>query len=154
MSSPTSGWDDVWAFLRFVSPQVIGVLIAGLIFQRYFVARSNECAFIDYLVKELDALRNDAVEYWSLEVNVKNREKARLLEAKVKGAIKSLNSELRSYSQRYDQKSDFTSLMAEVSDACTGGEFEAAARNPDTGRYLSVVNSLHRVKWSLIRRKL
>jgi hypothetical protein len=142
-------------FLYYIAPQVIAVIIGGLIFQRYFVARANECAIIDYLVKGLDELHTDSLEYWNLETNTKvNRERARVLEQKIKGAIKSLTSELRSYSERYCKKTDFGHLMAEVADACTGGLFESEKRTPDSGRYLTIVNSLHRVKWELMRRKL
>ena len=141
-------------FLYHIAPQVLGVLIAGLIFQRYFVARANECALIDYLVKGLDDLCCHAMEYWSMEVNAKNKDKARYLEARVKGSVKSLTSELRCYSQRYAKKIDFAPLMAEVLDACTNGQFEAATRPADSARPLTVVNSIHRVKWELMKRKL
>lgn len=147
--------NDCLKFLYHISPQVISVLIAGLIFQRYFVARSNESAFIDYLVEGLDELRSDALEYWNLEISPRtNREKGRILEQKIKGAIKSLTSELRNYSNRYCKRIDFVPLMTEVADACTGGQFESASRAPDSGRCLPVVNSIHRVKWELMRRKL
>ena len=154
MSCYSQVCDAVLSFLRYVSPSVIAVILGGFIFQQYFVARANECSFIDYLITGLDELRSDVFEYWSLDVNAKNRNQARFLEAKIKGAIKSLTSELRSYSQRYCSRTDFGPLMIEVSDACTGGQFEVAERSADSGRYLSVVNSLHRVKYELMRRKL
>jgi hypothetical protein len=146
--------DDCLRFLRHISPQVIGVIIGGVIFQRYFVARANQSAFIDYLVQGLDELQCDTLEYWSLDVTVKNRDKARFLEARIKGAINSMTSELRCFSGRYFRKLDFGPMMVEVSEACTGGAFESAIRSADSGRHLTVVNSIHRVKWELMKRKL
>jgi hypothetical protein len=154
MSSLISIVESLAAFLYHISPQVIGVIIGGLIFQRYFVSRANECALIDYLIRGLDDLRADALEYWSTENTKQNREKVRVMEQKIKGAIKGLTSELRSYCDRYCKKFDYAHLMQEVSESCTGGLFESEKRKPESARYLLVVNSLHRVKWELMRRKL
>jgi len=153
MSFPWTG-DECLSYLRHVSPQVLAVIIGGVIFQRTLWLVPTSPRFIDYLIKGLDELRCDALEYWSMDVNAKNRDKARFLEAKVKGAVKSLTSEMKCFSQKYCRKTDFAPLMVEVSDACTGGAFESATRNADGGRHLMVVNSIHRVKWELMKRKL
>ncbi|HEY5910060.1 MAG TPA: hypothetical protein VJA21_05590 [Verrucomicrobiae bacterium] len=122
-------------FLYYIAPQVLAVILGGLIFQRYWVARTNESALIDHLAKELDELRNDCLQYWNLDLKTKeNRPSGRILEQKIKGGIRNLNSDLRKYSERYCKKAKFDPLMVEVTDACTGGTFEGANRAPDPGR--------------------
>jgi len=143
----------VLAFLYHIAPQILGVILGGFLFQLYWVRRANESNLIDHLTKALDELRNDSLEYWNLDLREeKNLSRGRILEQKMKGAIRNLNSELRMYAERYCKKVKFEPLMVEVSDACTGGTFETASRGPDTGRYLMVVNIIHRVRWELIGR--
>lgn len=144
--------EKLGGFLYHISPQLVAVILGGLIIQKFFVSRANEAALIDYLMKELDSLRSDALEYWNLDCKnggVECKEKALVLEQKLKGGIKSLTSELGQYSRRYRKKADFRILMVEVSDACTGGNFECAKRTRDRQRYLMVVNTINRVKSEL-----
>jgi hypothetical protein len=144
-------------FLYHISPALVTVVVGGFILQRFFVSRANEAALIDYFMKELDSLRADSLEYWNLDCKAGGpecREKAAILEQKMKGAIKSLSKELNQYSKHYRKKIDFVALMVEVSDACTGGEFESIKRTRDRGRYLMVVNAIHRVKAELRLGKL
>ena len=155
MSTLMSVLSGILGFLYYIAPQVLGVILGGWIFQRYWVARTNESALIDHLAKELDELRNDCLHYWNLDLKTKeNRAEGRILEQKIKGGIRNLNSELRKYSERYCKRTNFEPLMMEVADACTGGTFEGANRPPDLGRYLTVVNTIHHVRWELMKRKL
>lgn len=153
--------DKLPGFLYHISPQLIAVLIGGLILQKFFVSRSNEAALIDRLIVELNELRSDALEYWNLDCTKgdkgekdEKRDRARLLEQKIKGAVQGLTSDLRYYSRRYRRNTDFPPLMVEVADACTGGQFESANKIAETSRYLTVVNAINRVKSELIRMKL
>jgi hypothetical protein len=146
-------------YLMYVSPPVVGVIVGGVVIQRYWISRANESTLIKYLAKELDDLVDETLEYWSLDcsgdkkIDEENRQRARMLEQRIKGAIRNLNAALIRYSRRYCKNVDFTSLMVEVSDACTGDEFETVTkRGPDRGRYLTVVNAAHHVRWQLFAR--
>lgn len=142
-------------FLYHVSPALVTVVLGALIVQRFFVSRANEAALIDTIETDLDQLRADALEYWNLEPTTKRkRDRASVLEQKIKGATKSLNSDLKYYAHRYNSKTDFEALMMEVSDACTGGSFESATRTIEAGRYITIVNTVSRIKSELRRRKL
>lgn len=144
-------------FLYHISPQLVAVILGGLLVQKFFVSRANEASLIDYLTKELDELRTDSLKYWNLNCesgNDNDTYEAQLLEQKMKGAIKSITSELSQYSKRYRKKTNFDGLMVEVSDACTGGSFETAKRPRDRQRYLIVVNTINRVKSELRMGKL
>lgn len=158
--------EKTWNYLVYISPPTVGaltgVLLGGIMVQRYWVKKSNESLIIEYLAKELSDLVDETLEYWSLDCQdtagkpEENRQQARKLEQKMKGAIKNLHSMLRQYSERYRKRgqADFTSLMAEVNDACTGGDFEGAKRPPDRDRFLVVVNATHRVRWQLLQRRV
>jgi hypothetical protein len=151
-------------YLIYVSPPVVGavsgVLLGGYFVQRYWVRKANESALIEYLSKELHDLVDETLEYWSIDCSGsgaeadRNRQQARKLEQKLKGAIKNLGSVLNHYSARYCPKQDFTPLLVELSDACTGGTFEQAKRPADPHRYLSVINTSHRVRAMLFERRV
>jgi hypothetical protein len=142
-------------FLYHIAPSLVGVITGGVIFQKYYASRANEAAFIDYLFKEFDHFRADSLEYWNLEcTETKDQARARILEQKIKGTIRSLITDLMYYSARYHRKFSVTSLMVEVNHAATGGQFEVAKRPADGSRYAMVINSTNKLKSALIRRKL
>jgi hypothetical protein len=128
--------------------------------QRYWISRANEAILIEYFSKELTDLADKSLEYWTLGYKAKTKEdeetrrKAQLLEQKIKGAIKNLYSALTRYSKRYCKRVDFTPLVGEINEACTGGFFEAGERDPDRHRYLSVINTTHRLRWALFERRV
>jgi hypothetical protein len=79
-----------------------------------------------------------------------------MLEQKIKGAIKSISADCNYYCDRYCKckSGELHNLLVEVSDACTGGDFESTKKKIETGRYILVVNAINRVKSELHRRKL
>jgi len=163
--------DDIRKYLIYWSPSVVGVLVGGFLVQRYWVRKANESALIEYLTKELNDLVDETLEYWSLDCSGskegvgERRDQARMLEQQIKGAIKNLSTVLEAYGDRYcarfsflglriGQTVDFAKLMCEVNDACTGGQFESAKRPPDGARFLSIINTTHRVRWKLLKRRV
>lgn len=150
------------SYLVYVSPQVVGVLVGGFLVQRYWAKKSNESAIIEYLSKQLSDLVEDTLEYWTLDCggttkrSENSRHLARKLEPKLVGAIKNINSNLGQYCNKYckKKKDDFDLLMVDVSDACTGGKFGVAKRAPDPDRFLYVVNTTHRLRWQLLKRRV
>ena len=148
-------WTSLSGFLYHISPALVTLVIGSFVLQRFFISRSNEAAFIDNLLDRLETLKEDAIEYWATDLAIEGEARAaKALEPRIKGAIKSLAGDLAYYSQRYTKGEDFLSLLAELADACTGGNFESAARKPDSGRYIYVVNGANRVRTALLRRKL
>ena len=79
-----------------------------------------------------------------------------VLAQKIKGMIKSLSADCNYYSDRYCKRksAELQRLLVEVSDACTGGDFESTRKKADPGRYILIVNAINRVKSELHRRKL
>lgn len=150
-------WDAITDVLRLITPSLVTVLLGAFVVQRFFVARANEAALIDFLIKELDELRADALEYWTLPADTKEHKLRKVVLAqKIKGAIKVFSSDVGYFCHRYCKKktAEMERLLVEVSDACTGGDFESSIGTVDPGRYISVVNTINRVKSELLRRKL
>ncbi len=150
--------DWIGAFLWYIAPSLVAVALGGLLVQWFFVRRANEAAFIDLLMKDLEMLRADSLEYWNtLAEGVDEKRRRQILAQKMKGTIKSLSADLRYYCRRYcaRRERELTELIAEISDACTGGEFESTpSKKTDNGRYLMIINAIHRLKSELFRRKL
>jgi hypothetical protein len=149
--------DQLGKFLYQISPALVTVAFGGVLVQRFFVRRANEGAFIDLLIRDIEILRADSLEYWNTPNSPDSRKRRRqVLAQKMKGAIKSLSADLRFYCERYCVKHEkiFNELMAEISDACTGGSFESASAGTDSGRYLLIVNATNRLKSALHRQKL
>lgn len=142
-------------FLYHISPDICAVILGGILVQWFFIRRANEAELIDFLIKELDELRSDALEYWNLDCGKEHEKgRARVLEQKIKGAIKVLSSDLTYYAKRYHKKWEHDKLLVEVNDACTGGGFEVASRASEPNRYIMVINTINRIKSELMRRKL
>ena len=142
-------------FLYHISPALLTVLLGSLFVQRFFISRTNEAELIDDLLSRLGDLQNDALEYWNNDRgNREKQERSDLLEQKIKGAIKSLAADFQYYSGRHCRKAEFDKEMADLADACTGGDFESQRRKSERGRYIFVVNAVSRLRSHLLRRKM
>lgn len=141
----------------YILPSLVTVGVGAFLIQKFFTSRANEAALIDLLVEQLDTIKADSIEYWNLPGgSEENNRKSQILAQKIKGSIKSIGSDLRFYCDRYclAKKEEIAHLIAEVSDACTGGTFESTNRQIEPARYLFVINSIHRLRSELFRRKL
>ena len=149
-------WDKIGGFLHHVSPALLALVGGSLIVQRYFVRKANEANFIDAIIKDLEALKTDAISYWSKDPTPAEKSGLESLAQKIVGAVKALNADLRAYSKRYCPKreSEFAQLIVELSDACTGGHFQTVKRKADSGRVLPITNCICRIKLELRKRKL
>lgn len=144
-------------FLKAIAPSLITVLLGAFVVQKFFVSRANEAALVDFLIKELEELRNDALEYWNLVADSKeDRERQAMVAQKIKGNLKALSADLRFYCERYSRKHEahFSKLVTNLHDTCTGGDFESQRKKPDSQRYIIVVNAINGIKSDLLRQKL
>ncbi len=158
MSCYSLSWDYlnlVGRFLYYISPALVTVVLGSLIVQRFFISRTNQAHFIDDLVSRLSDLQADTLEYWNNDrVDSKKKERSALLEQKIKGGIKSLSADLEYCSERYGRANEFSEPMAELADACSGGDFESQRRTADNARYIFVVNAANRLRSQLLRKKM
>ena len=155
---------ELGRFLYYVAPSLVGTITAALLtsvlIQKYFVSRANQAGVIDALIKDLETLRSDSLEYWMIDprdldeqTRRDKQEKLLFLGNKLKGAIRSLAGDLRFLSER-DNLRKFHDITASLLDACTGGTFESAGRAPDPGRYFIIVNAVNAAKSTIRRLKL
>jgi len=137
-------------------PALVTVGLGGCLLQRFFVGKANEASLIDRVISDMDMLLDDAIEYWNIIPDSdENMKRDRILSQKIKGRIRCADVLLQHYSSRYkDMQSNLRSLMMDVSEACTGGQFESATRREDIPRFLKIYNSINQVKIELLRRKL
>ncbi len=166
MGIPYAAFVDLRTMMGSIGPPVAGAiaggLITGLLVQRHWAKRSSESLLIDTLVKDLDALVEKTLEYWSLDYHSDTKkdketsEKARGLAAKIKAGLKKLRLAVGEYCERYckKKKDGFIALVGELHDACTNGAFDAAKRGPDHDRYLTVVNAANRLRSALFERRV
>ncbi|HEV7301821.1 MAG TPA: hypothetical protein VGN72_20970 [Tepidisphaeraceae bacterium] len=163
------GWSIVWwllnsieAFAWHVAPVVTGVVLGGILVQRYWVRKSNEASLIQYLTDQIHRLVDETLEYWSIDCSkgvtgvAENRIEAKKLAQKVKSTSQNLNGALSMYSAKYAAKKspEYIQLMADLHDACTNGNFEVEIRGADYHRFLHVVNAAHKLRFELNNRKL
>lgn len=145
-------------FLHHIAPALISVVVGAWIVQRFFVSKSNEAALIDWLIRELETLQDLALEYWSSDSQAKRQaDEPALLAQKVKGRIRCISGNIRYYCDRYGGGNDsmFSQRLMDVSDACTGGQFESVrATQSDPSRYLLIVNAITQLRSDLWQRKL
>jgi hypothetical protein len=154
-SFPPDYLDVVGKFSYHVAPALITVLLGSLIVQRFFLSRTNEAHFIDDLISRLGDLQSEALEYWNNDrSNDEKKSRSDVLEQKIKGGIKSLASDFEYYSARYAHKNEFLPALSDLTDACTGGDFESQARKSDNARYIFVVNAVNKLRSQLLRKKL
>ena len=149
--------EALFELLKVIAPSLVTVLLGAFIVQRFFVSRANEAALIDFLIEELDKLRDDALEYWNLAGDTKeNKQRQILLTQKIKGNLRALASDFGYFCDRYclKDKSTITKLLTNLHDSCTGGEFESSKKKADPHRYIIIVNTINDVKSAVFRRKL
>jgi hypothetical protein len=164
-------------WVKLITPSLTTVVVGGFFIQRFFVRRANQAAFIDHIVKELGELRDNSLEYWACTLTAENRDDVKLLEAKIKGRVQSLMSDLNYFRHLHkpcyqrlrkwfcrtfrsneagqtDDGPSYIVAMLNVYDACTGGDFETDQHNADATKHLSICSSISKVKSELLRVKL
>lgn len=160
VASPSSGqgtspWFYLFYFLSpFIAPSIT-VGLGGWWIQRSFVTRANASAFADALVKRMDEILADSLEYWNIhQPDAAQEKRAKVLAQKIKGSVKILNTDVRYFKGKYATGEDFDANMVNILDTCTGGSFESTARMADPDRYLLIVNQVNDLKSKILRVKL
>ena len=138
-----------------IAPSIVTVVVGGLLLQRFFVRKANQAALIDALVKQMDQIQQDSLEYWNLDAAVEsNWARSSLLEQKIKGLLRALNADVDYFINKHGGAVLFNKLMVILHDGCSGGDFESKSRKIEATRYLMVVNAVSNLKSALMRNKL
>lgn len=87
--------DSILQFLHHIAPALVIVLVGGFLggffLQRYFVKRANESALIDSIMRTLDEVREDSLQYWFSDSAAKNAN-PKLLAQRIKGNMRTVYS--------------------------------------------------------------
>lgn len=156
---------DLWECLLYwvpkilwhLLPSILTLCIGGVLIQRYFIRRCNSSSFVDAVLKDLEILKSDSLEYWNLGTSNKDKQRRLILAQKIKGAIRHLNADTKYLGGKYfssRKPPDFVGLLANISDAATGGDFESQAPMGDPSRYLLIVNSVGELRSVLLSAKI
>ena len=166
-------------WVKLFIPPLTTVFVGGFLIQRFFVRRANQAAFVDHIVDELGELRSDALEYWAQALTPDTRDTVKQLEARIKGRVHSLVSDLNFFRNsrkqihqrvwRWMRDKWFTRLqhpttndegpsyvvaMLNVYEACTNGDFETDGHQASPEKYFPICSAISSVKSELLRIKL
>lgn len=145
-------------FLWHVAPALVIVFGGGFLVNRFFVRKANLAILVDRISAQLETLAGECAEYWCSEQEHLGKEKAPILEAKIKGRILHLRTLLRVAEQKYRPRarsgSSFDDEILGLQQACTGGDFEVATRTADRKQFLRAVNAIHQLNASVLQGKL
>ena len=147
----------VGEFLWHISPALVTVVIGAFALQRFFVRRANASSFVDAVIKDLEILKSDALEYWNIDPSdEKFSSRCCVLEQRLKGAIRSLSSDVTYFCSRYKKMDNPTiqNLLMDLADSATGGDFESQNRRPAPSRYIHIVNNIKNLRSRLLMTKL
>ena len=143
-------------FLHHISPAIVTVVFGGVVAQRIVASRSHKSALLDLIVTNLEQLRSDALDYWGQSLP-NTDSKRKLLEAKIKADAQMIAADVTFVAEKYcwwkSSERRLKSLMDDVHDACTGGDFETKQKKAELSRYPTVVKSIHNLKKELWQKK-
>jgi hypothetical protein len=136
---------------------LLGWWMLSLVVGRYFGRKTDLSNHVERVCDCLDKLSEDCSTYWlaRLPADLTDREKV-LLEAKIKAAILQVYSSIKHIEQKYRIKEEARVLgkVSRLQTACTGGQFEAAKREPDRSRFMKILRIIHEVQGGLWNLKL
>lgn len=144
-------------FLWHISPALVTVTVGAFALQWFFVRRANASSFVDGIIKDLEILKSDALEYWNIDPSDEELgSRCSVLEQKLKGAIKGLSSDMTYFCSKYKKVDNLTlqNLLIDVADIATGGDFESKNRKPAPSRYIHIVNTINNLRSKLLMTKL
>lgn len=131
------------------------VLVGGFFLQKYFVKRANESALIDSIMRTLDEIREDSLQYWFSDSAGKNAN-PKLLAQRIKGNLRTVYSMIQIYSDRYfsKHKEELETFVSKIFELTTSGNFESEKRESKPDNYIRITNTTNEIRKLLLHRKL
>ena len=135
--------DDIGLFIRSIAPTLFTLALGGYFLNKFFIRRANMAGSIDLLCKKMELLSDECALYWSQDYSNTKCSEFKIHEAKIKGLLTQMNSDIAFIGKEYGVPvSKMPTMLIELNDLCTGGLFETKKRKADTNRYLKIVNFL------------
>lgn len=149
-----SFYESVMLIVWHLLPTLTAVLVSGWLLQRFFIRKSNAASLADSILGELQTLRNDSLDYWSLS----DPDKEIVLASQLKGSIQTISADIDYYCIHYkinkETKSHFDILQISLADAVTGGDFEQKKRKANPYRYLTILNVINKIRSEIHKTKI
>lgn len=147
--------DGLWKLVWHVLPAVCGVLLGGLVVNRFFVRQANIAGFVDRACDRLRELKDLCAEYWTTLPSKSNRGECEIAEAKIKAGLLHVNALVGMLKGKYRCVSLVTEAsILKLHDDCTGGAFESQNRKPDKRQFLKIARSIDHLSAELMKLKL
>jgi hypothetical protein len=136
---------------------LLGWWMLSFVIGRYFGRKTDLSNHVERICEDLDKLDEYCAKYWLAKApdELKGLEKV-LLEGRIKAEILQAYSSIKHIEQKYriKKRACVLSMVLELQTACTSGQFEAAKREPDRGRYMKILRIIHTIKSGLWDLKL
>lgn len=148
---------DVRDWLYHISPALLTVVVGGIAIQLLFIQRANAAVFVDGIIKELEILKTDALEYWNIDPLEDGEKRCPVLEQKIKGSVISIGNDISHLCKKFwyrQAQEQLDELHFALADEATGGLFESADRKVETLKYLKIVNAANQLRSRLMMTKL
>ena len=155
LAHPVTWQEHVGKWLYNFSPAFASLVVGSVLIQVFFVRRANAAGFVDSTIKEIEALKADALEYWNLD---ETDAKCLVLEQKIKGSLRVISGDISHLCKKYftgwGARDDLDDRWITLSNRITGGTFETSTRTKDPAKYLAIVIAANGLKTTLLCTKL
>jgi hypothetical protein len=142
-------------FVWHIAPAILTLIGGGLLLNWYFAGRANLGALVERICDCLDQLRDDCGVYWSDNCETDNPASNRILETKIKSGVCQIAALIGLVAEKRPPFSSQTrTLLADLNDACTGGDFESVGRKRDVKRLMRIVSTCGKISVELQRLKI
>lgn len=142
-------------FLKLVVPTILTLSVGTFWLNRLFVARANFASLVERICDALDTLQEDCADYWSVPYAADKEAEQTVSEAKIKGRLQQISLLIGLVrDKRPNTPPEVDTLLVDLLDACTGGDFESKSRTADRGRFMRVVATIYKLAVALQRLKI
>lgn len=144
-------------FIISIFQSFVIVLVGGFFLQKYFVKRANESALIDSIMRTLDEIREDSLQYWFSDSAGKNVN-PKLLAQRIKGNLRTVYPMIQIYSDRYFPKhnGELETFVSRIFELTTSGNFESEKSEQHEAKpddYIRITNATNEIRKLLLHRK-
>jgi len=148
-------FSGVGAFVWHVLPAVTGVLVGGLLINRFFVRKANVAGVVDRACDRLDELKDLCADYWTSESIPGNSKTNDILETKIKASVLQINALVGILAEKYGPvPGRVKELILHLQDQCTGGNFESLQRKSDKQQFMRIARAIDQLATALLKLKL
>ena len=147
--------EGLWGLVWHVLPAVAGVLLGGLVINRFFVRKANVAGLVERACNLLDDLKDLCASYWTRDAAGIEAKEDAISEAKIKASLLQINALVTLLTQKYGPIPESVKpAVLHLVSICTGGDFESRARKADRQNFMRVARAIDALAVELQKLKL